>query len=505
MQLKSKIQVVVAEDEAVLRQGIVQKIQNYDRDFTVVAEASNGQEALDAISRLAPELLITDVKMPVMDGLELIRTVQRRYPKVKIIILSGYSDFSYLQQAIRCGVSSYLLKPLEENALEDILRDLKSAIASEQYRHKQTVVYSLDYSQHSAQPLVHALFSVLLGNLNYDSGDLYLQRLCQERPQPHWDSLLERLIPDMVDWSVAEEESNRMAVSIRLPEGARADFQQAAAALQRRLQDFYPALPITIATSQYPVKTDDLWMCTQRLHHLMQQRCIPAKSAVFLLERDELLHLPEAPAIVKLRIGDSLGQLIDERDTAAIRQELSLVFRYMVDHQVSQRDFQKVILHIIRTCEFSGVHASATCAQRILRTLSTCFDQEVLAECLVDSMLEHLFPEEYAPGLGTQLVSYVEQHFVHLDQLEEITQVFHYSYAYLSRLFKKQTGKSINKFVLEKRLDLAKALIENNDNMNMTQVAELSGFSDRRNFLRSFKAYTGLSPTEYKSNIIPKG
>ena len=87
----------MVEDEAVLRQGIVQKIHSSDHDFTVVAEASNGQEALDAIYRSSPDLLITDIKMLVMNGLALIQTVRRRYPQIKIIILSGYSDFSYLQ------------------------------------------------------------------------------------------------------------------------------------------------------------------------------------------------------------------------------------------------------------------------------------------------------------------------------------------------------------------------------------------------------------------------
>ena len=176
-----------------------------------------------------------------------------------------------------------------------------------------------------------------------------------------------------------------------------------------------------------------------------KQFCVPAGVR-------QLSHLPEAPAIVKLRVSDSLSEFIDERDTASIRQELSLIFHYMVDHQVNQRDFQKVILHIIHTCEFSGIHTSATCSQRILRALSTSFEITTLADDLVDAVMEHLFPDEYAPDLGTQLVPYVDQHFRHLDQLQEITPVFHCSYAYLSRPFKKQTGKSINKYVLENGL-----------------------------------------------------
>ena len=175
MQLKTKIKVVIAEDEPAIMHSLADKILEYDSDFLIVSQVSNGQDALEAIQHHRPDVLFTDIKMPVMDGIELIRTVNLQYPNIRIVILSGYSDFSYTQQAIRYGVLSYLLKPIESDALQETLQDLKNKIVREQYYETHKIIYSSNYSSGSGKTLEHCLLSVCVGNLFYDSSDPYLQ------------------------------------------------------------------------------------------------------------------------------------------------------------------------------------------------------------------------------------------------------------------------------------------------------------------------------------------
>lgn len=111
-----------------------------------------------------------------------------------------------------------------------------------------------------------------------------MQWLYQELPHPYWDSLLNNLIPGIVDWSVSEEELNQVTITVRFPAGLSADFQQTTETLLVRLQTAYDGIPVSLSTSQYSVKAEDLWLCSQRLKNLIQQRCIPASSSVFLLE-----------------------------------------------------------------------------------------------------------------------------------------------------------------------------------------------------------------------------
>ena len=504
MQLKTKIKVVIAEDEEIIRRSIVNRIEACDSEFMIVAEAGNGQEAMNAIAKYNPELLITDIKMPVMDGIELIQKVQRRYPQVNLVILSGYSDFSYLQQAIRCGVSHYLLKPLEDDALQDTLQELKNKVIREQYHRNHTVIRSSNYHESVPPDIRQCMFSVCIGNLCYDSTDSYLEKFYHELPHVHWEKILNDLIPDTIDWSVSNEDLNEKIICIRGTQFPEDGLEVYIPVLQNRLQKFYPKLPIQVVGSRYSQSSDYTWMCGLRLQNLLHQQCIAGRSSALLLERDEKAPTSEGFSIVKMQINDSLRPCMEAKDLDGIRAELNLLFNYMVKHNVSQRDMEKVISYIIRIYEFGRDGQEGTYFQKIMRQLSTCFDGKTLAETLVDTIMSSLWPTECPPDLAVQLVTYVDQHFLHLDQLEDLSQVFNYNYTYLSRLFKKQTGFTLKKYILNRRLKLAMQLIENNEDMSVSQIAALSGFTDRRNFLRSFKDYTGTSPSEYKSSIILK-
>lgn len=503
--MQAKIKVVLAEDEIILRQGIAAKIEKLDSDFLIAAQADNGVEALEAVERLAPDVLITDIKMPEMDGMELIKRVRLSYPKVKVVILSGYSDFSYTQRAIRYGVSSYLLKPVEDEALMDVLLELKNEIVTAQFYRKHTIVYSDNYLRGIGHTLHYYLFSVCIGNLCYDAADPYMREWYSGRPPVNWPGVLNQLASHMRDWSVSDEDTpNRKLVCIRCPMDRTLDPLETAEKLQKRLRALLPEVPVSICTVSLPRKREEVWMCAQRLSNILHQQLLPAQSRLFLLERDELIHTEERLGIIKMRVQEQLRQSIEKKDREEIRRELTMIFRYMVDLPASQQDIQKVITYIIRMCEFSGMEEPARDQKKILRILSCASDPTSLTQTLVDSILQSLSPEEKSEDIGIRLVEYVDRHYLQLEHLEELTQTFSYSYDHLSRLFKKQTGISLSHYVQEKRLELAKGLIAGNEGLNIGQVAQMAGFSDRRYFLRAFKAHTGMSPGDYRKTVCSK-
>ena len=106
------LKVLVVEDEELIRKGIVLAVDWAALDCVVVGEASNGQEALDAVERYDPTLIITDLKMPKMDGLEMLRRLRERGCTAHVIILTAYDSFAYAQSALRLGAVDFLLKPL---------------------------------------------------------------------------------------------------------------------------------------------------------------------------------------------------------------------------------------------------------------------------------------------------------------------------------------------------------------------------------------------------------
>ena len=116
--------VIVAEDEELLLTNLVQKIQKADPDFLVAGTAQTGDQALALVEKLSPDLVITDIRMPVMDGITLLTKVREQFPFTKFIITSGFSDFEYAKKAITLKVSDYL-KPVDSEELKEALSKIK--------------------------------------------------------------------------------------------------------------------------------------------------------------------------------------------------------------------------------------------------------------------------------------------------------------------------------------------------------------------------------------------
>ena len=124
------LKVLVVEDEEMIRKGIVLAVDWAAMDCVVVGEAANGLEALDAVERLDPSLIITDLKMPQMDGIEMLRQLRERGNNAYVIILTAYDSFTYARSALRLGAVDFLLKPFHDGDLERAVAALRSRIGS---------------------------------------------------------------------------------------------------------------------------------------------------------------------------------------------------------------------------------------------------------------------------------------------------------------------------------------------------------------------------------------
>lgn len=125
------LKVFLVEDESIVREGLKNNIPWREYGYEFMGEANDGEMALPMIRKIQPDVLITDIKMPFMDGLALSRIVTQEIPGIKIIIISGYDEFEYAQQAIRVGVEQYLLKPVTRGALRKVLLELREKIENE--------------------------------------------------------------------------------------------------------------------------------------------------------------------------------------------------------------------------------------------------------------------------------------------------------------------------------------------------------------------------------------
>lgn len=150
------ISVIVAEDEPLLLKTLVHQIERTDPSFHVVFAAGDGESALRFMEReRIPDVVITDIHMPVLDGIGLITAVERAYPAVKKVVISGYSEFEYAQQALKMNVLDYMLKPVKKQDLEDLLSRLKIRISVERSAIKSPA--PLSNRQYTAEEIVKSV------------------------------------------------------------------------------------------------------------------------------------------------------------------------------------------------------------------------------------------------------------------------------------------------------------------------------------------------------------
>ncbi len=126
--------VLIVDDEIQIRKGLRWKVDWEELGFHIVAEAANGGGALTKLEEEKVDLVMTDIRMPIMDGIELARHCREKYPNTKVIVLSGYSDFEYVKSLMKKGVRDYLLKPVDPVELAEVLRQMKNEIDHDRLR-----------------------------------------------------------------------------------------------------------------------------------------------------------------------------------------------------------------------------------------------------------------------------------------------------------------------------------------------------------------------------------
>ena len=137
------IRVVVVDDEPYLLRSIKQRIEQAHADFKVVGEALDGEQALIVIDQARPDIVFTDIRMPVTDGLRLIEELRKRNCDALPVILSGYQDFDYAKRAVRLDVVDYLLKPLHPETLATLLQELREKVENRKKKRQQDVLESI--------------------------------------------------------------------------------------------------------------------------------------------------------------------------------------------------------------------------------------------------------------------------------------------------------------------------------------------------------------------------
>lgn len=499
------IRIVVAEDEVFLLKNITKKISSVSPDFEIVGEAYNGKEALSLVESLRPDIVFTDIRMPVMDGLTLAKHLHESYPEIFTVIISGYDDFEYAREALCHRVYDYLLKPLKKEPLKELLIELQKKVNDKYEDSCYAIIQkalNIPFTSTEASSELHntelSCFMICFGNLH--------QHLPAEKSvvpdclHISWEEILSTR--SITDFHIFPQQFRNIKLLViknpPLPCQAIADI------LLLSLTRLLPDLPVNICFSQKAVPFGRLYQERLLLKRCLFSSLIIGKSAAFF---PEATAASVPPAILPASAASAFQTVIQSGNVKGFSHIMKELLLSWEENQYPQQWIEKVMLQIfvilqqclyfseesyeeMKLSIFSILELSSSVSNAsndIIQKLSVCITSAKAVPTEIHSAVE-------------EIDKYIHEHYREPLNIAELAQKYHFNHSYLTRMFKKEKGLSPLRLINELRIHDAKSLLMDSP-MSVREISEALGFSDQHYFSRIFKDFTGKTPKEYRLQL----
>ncbi|AIQ30768.1 transcriptional regulator [Paenibacillus sp. FSL P4-0081] len=541
---------ILAEDEEDVREGIIAQIDWEKYGFEVVEQAENGREAADAIDRLLPDVVVTDIQMPFMNGLQLAEWIRSRHPNTKIIILTGYDEFEYAQKAIKLQIDEYILKPFSSQELIDVLLKVRAAIEteiaekenvfvlSEHYRKSLPVLReqflsslvsrrlrSAEIAEKSAEygiNLSGELFQSSVISIDYirpdrssgvpeagpvslrDTGDRNLQlfavlNIAEEICQKHSFGKVFIHRDDVVLLSVSQEtdESEITGRTFAILEEIRQNVQR------------FLKLTVTAGAGTVCRMPSMLFNSFGDALQALDYRLILGNNRVIWIEDVE--SRPSQMLAYDELTQQSLIRTIKLGTVQELREVVDELFGGLDTAQVSTQDYQifllEIITSILRVAKESGSETNDFIGSGIsslteLNKFNNMGEAKQWIITVCSRLMDTIASERQSSykQLIDQAKDYIRAHYEESDiSIGKVCQHLHISTGYFSSIFKKEMKMTFVSYLLQIRLEAAKEMLRSTE-LKAFEIAERIGFADPNYFSFCFRKKYGQSPKEYKNS-----
>jgi two-component system response regulator YesN len=509
---------MIIDDEDYIREGL-KKIIDWNRyGFYICGEASNGLRGLTQVRELAPDLVIVDVKMTIMDGLEMVKNLRADNVHCEFIVLSAYSDFKYAQTAIELGIDSYILKPIDRAVLiEKVSKAYDRIMDKEQTR--QNMDLSISFSRDKIlQGIIFKTIDVqtlekcysLYGfGFPWRSYRIVLveiegEHLKKMALKVNVKRTIENIISENGLGYVCDVENyvgilfNDM--KLRTNFGILND-------LQSKINGLCGA-DITIALGSAVENLSDILFSFHHACKLLNRKFILGSKGI-ISDKTEDTNIAGEDENVQLGysleyISDSLCRAIDAGNTDQIKEAMNSVFREFL----SDGYYEDVIKVNYSNIYSAAVNKLAAVNPDMQGELSVSL--EILKEICQKASLQELHDymkcifieisevlEKKRPDDPIKkILDYIERNYYQDLKLETIAALFNYNSDYLGKKIRLNTGKHFNTYLDTIRVTKAIQLLK--EGYKVYQVAQKTGFKDMNYFYKKFKFYAGVSPSDFK-------
>lgn len=524
-----RYRVLLVDDEEDIRVGISQKMDWEGLGFTLVGEAENGQDALELAETLQPDVVLTDIKMPFMDGLELCGILTARLPASKFVVFSGFDDFEYAKQAIQMNVSEYILKPINAAELSAVLKKLKSQLDAERTERRNAELLRQRYEE-SLPILREQFFSRLLeGRVPRERMlelaeryDVSLSGNCFAAAIVHIDRARERSELEILSVEQLFSENLRpeqircrtflyndsMALLAALP--APAAVYDLIQAVNRvcALAESYLDQRLTVGVGAPCARLEDLPQSAAGARSALEYRGLVGKGqAIYIgdLEPDAGVRPAftesdeeELTGAVKLRDEEAVRAVVD-RLTDKVRSSGQTMSQ-------CQLFFLELLTCLLRLTRDAGLEVETVFGTgftgAVQATDFTSPDQMgrwCLERCLRIQTLIRRQRTDTTGRMVEEAKAYINAHYGESElSVEKLCEHLHLSPAYFSTLFKREVGMSFIAYVTVVRMEAAASMLRSTEDKTYL-IARRCGYDDPNYFSYVFKRHFGMTPTKYRA------
>lgn len=522
--------VMIVEDESGIVEGLKFLIHRFMPQCQVETLASDGQDGYRKALSSRPEILLTDVRMPQMDGIEMIRKLREAGLETHYVILSGYAEFEYARSAIQLGVEEYITKPVDEEELCNVLKRIMNIIDSERCLNQRNEQMNDQVREYMLRDFLDGKFAggeearskLVQVGLPVDCKS-YLCIMLEKDVDSRADrdffcGEIKELIIQYIDFCkeqivISYSENLAVAILFLSREIESRSIRNRVGIIRLALAEKMDCT-VTAGIGMLHYQPEGIRESFEEARCTINYKLIKGLDSCITFE--QIKDIDSGSEWISQEDIRMLEKGIDELNDAACRQAIDAIF-YKVQREknLSMEQLQTLSLNILlvglRKVPFIQFQMNEYMGRNIfsLENISKFQTIEQLKNWILNTLqgMNELMLKESLPtkrDIIEEAKAYIKKNFNRDISLNDISDRFFINPYYFSQLFKKKTGDTYQNYLIELRISRAKKLLEETD-LKIYEICSMVGYSDTNHFNKVFERSVGMKPSEYKKQIMTFG
>lgn len=505
---------VIVEDEILIREGLCRLMAKMFPEIEIVSVANNGQEGLDCIEKFRPDLVITDIKMPGMDGIEMLSKVQKAGITPKVIILTAYSEFTYAQQAVKLGVCDYIIKPVVVQEFVQTIRKIQNVYEQEQRRTPET----MGSLENIVSGILHGV-TVLDGPMGefldkrYEIKEntpfielIVYMGSCFEAQKERKRHGMCRLLQDKgVEYCLVDMEYDKTVVAVIYGYSSRQEMER-----------WYQNQILFQKREKWEQKISYGMLEVSGAGEIRggYQKLLPYMDWNIVLGDDILISYPRIAdiqteiCIYPVELENQMKIAVCTGENEKIRKVIEQFYNYFLDGKVySPKEVKESYVRFLWSFlniakEVDSIDYKQIDQKKLLDYIMSAKTLEELKNTYEELLSNMSVSDKGTEGVSLAVKkaqSIIHEFYTDGITLSEIADRLNLTQEYLGAQFHKETGENFSSYIRNYRLAKAKELLIGTQ-LKQYEISEKVGYTDAKYFARVFKECVGMSPAEYRKS-----